>query len=83
MSPSHADRLRLLAGQIANLNWVLDGQFNKGVSDKDLGPLRAKINKLLGRYQQGREYYNCSAPDYESDEEEYIWADFNQYLQQF
>ena len=51
------DKLRLLAGKIANLHWKLDRMYEQGKSDYELNPLRKKVNILLGKYQQGCEYF--------------------------
>ena len=75
MRLTDTEQLRLLAGKIANLHWILDSQYDRGASDSELTPLRNKVNKLLGRYQQYREFYDCSAPDYESDDD--LWSDFD------
>lgn len=66
----------MLAGKIANLHWTLDRKAETGASDRELDPLRNKVNKLLAVYQQGREYYDCSAPDF-IDEGEDPFAGFD------
>jgi len=67
----------LLAGKIANLHWILDKKCAAGFSDRDLGPLRNKVNALLAVYQQGREYYDCSAPDFIDDDDVDPFAGFD------
>jgi len=75
---TQTDRLRLLAGKIANLNWILDQKYKGGTTDRDLEPLRNKINELLGKYQQGREYYNCSHQEFVDDDDDGdLWANFD------
>ena len=72
---TQTERLRLLAGQIANLHWILDRKYNRGASDYQLDPLRSKINKLLRKYQRGCEYYDCSHQEFQEDDDE-LFAGF-------
>jgi hypothetical protein len=76
MDLTHTSRLRLLAGRIANLNWTIDKMWERGCNDFICQPYRDELNRLLARYQRGREYFDCSAPEYVSDEEVDIWEGF-------
>jgi len=71
------DQLRLLAGKIANIHWMLDQKSDSGCSDFELGPLRDKVNELLTKYARGCEYFDCSHKAFEdNDEEDDPWFDF-------
>ena len=73
---SQTDRLRLLAGKIANLHWKLDRMSEKGQSEYELGPLRHKVNTLLVQYQQACAYYDCSHKEFVDDEADEPFVDF-------
>jgi len=68
----------LLAGEIANLHWWLDKKAADGATDHTLQPFRDKVNALLGKYQRGREYFDCSHVEFVDEDYDYgdLWPDF-------
>jgi len=62
------ESLRLLAGKIANLHWILDQKSAQGWREVHLNPIREELDQLLTVFNNGLQYHDCAAPDFIDDD---------------